>query len=174
MQLSSSLVIWLLLAASVVFGAVAWFAYRARQVGVTPLVAASHVLLRQGWYQINLRVINRAAYALGGVSLRCLKPRRARLLAPISSVSLKEGDFQIWADPETDKPVRTIALDFVIGPHGTAPGAETFAAEAHPTAWLFLTGKKPAGDVLLELTLRDGQGRLYRYELTSKPQAASA
>jgi hypothetical protein len=171
MPVSPSLIEFALFGGSIVFVATAlWLGLRRRPDGAAPLVAASHIWLRQGWYQVNLSVINRAAYALGGVSLRCLRPRRARLLAPIKSLSTKEGDFQIWSDPATDKPAKSIPLDFAIGPHEAPKGGTSLAFEAHPTVWLFVAGKKPPGEVLLELTLSDGVGKLYRYEVTSTAQ----
>jgi hypothetical protein len=146
-----------------------WFRLRRRDAGAPPLIAARYVWLREGWYQIEIRVINRAPFALGGASLRCLRPRRARLMAPIKSVSTKDYDFQIWSNPDSDKPEKSIPLDFVIGPHEVPHDAGSPGAEAHPTAWLFLPGKKARGDVLLELTLRDGKGKLHRYEFTATP-----
>jgi hypothetical protein len=161
-----------LIAGLILLAAIAlWFGLRRRPEGAPPLVAANHVRLRQDLYQVNLRLINRAAYALGGVSLRCLRPRSARLLAPIKSLSTKEGDFQIWSDPETDKPAKTIALDFVLGPHQMPQGTTALASEAHPAAWLFCKSRKPPAEIRLELTLRDGEGKLYRYEIVSAPAA---
>jgi len=147
-----------------------WLGLRRRQRGPAPLIAARYVWLREGWYQIDMRVINRAPFALGGVSLRCLRPRRARLMAPVKSVSTKDYDFQIWSDPESDKPEKSIPLDFVVGPHEVPQDAGAPGTEAHPAAWLFLPGKKAPGDLLLELTLRDGKGKLHRYEVTATPQ----
>jgi len=147
-----------------------WFAFRRRQQGPAPLVAARYALLREGWYQIDMRVINRAPFALGGVSLRCLRPRRVRLMAPVKSVSTKDYDFQVWSDPESDKPEKSIPLDFVVGPHEAREGGTSPGSEAHPTAWLFLPGKKPPAEVTLELTLRDARGKLHRYEVTATPR----
>ncbi len=159
------------IAALVVVAVVAlWFAFRRRPEPAVPLVAARYVKLREGWYQIDMRVINRAPFALGGVSLRCIRPRRARLMAPVKSVSTKDYDFQIWSDPESDKPEKSIPLDFVVGPHEVPQDAGSPGTEAHPAAWLFLPGKKAPGQVVLELTLRDVKGKLHRYEVTAKPQ----
>jgi hypothetical protein len=159
------------IAALVVVAVVAlWFAFRRRQRGPAPLVAARYVQLREGWYQIDMRVINRAPFALGGVSLRCLRPRRARLMAPVKSVSTKYYDFQIWSDPESDKPEKSIPLDFVVAPHEAREGGTSPGSEAHRTAWLFLPGKKPPAEVTLELTLRDARGKLHRYEVAATPQ----
>jgi hypothetical protein len=146
-----------------------WLALRKRPQAAPPLIDARYVWLREGWYQVDMRVINRGPVTLGGVSLRCLRPRRARLMAPVTSVSTKDYDFQTWSDPATDRPEKSIPLDFVVGPHQAPQGASP-AAEAHPTCWLFLPGKQPAADVVLELTLRDGKGKLYRYEVTATLQ----
>jgi hypothetical protein len=152
--------------------ALLWFGLRRRQRGPAPLVAARYFWLREGWYQIDMRVINRAPFALGGVSLRCLRPRHARLMAPVKSVSTKDYDFQTWSDPESDKPEKSIPLDFVVGPQEVPQDAGAPAAEAHPAAWLFLPGKKAPGELVLELTLRDGKGKLHRSEVTAMPQQA--
>jgi hypothetical protein len=146
-----------------------WLGLRRRHDVAPPLIAATYVRLREGWYQIDMRVINRAPSALGGVSLRCLHPRRARLMAPVKSVSTKAYDFQIWSDPESDKPEKSIPLDFVVGPHEAEEGGTSPGSEAHPTAWLFLPGKRAPGELLLELTLRDVKGKLHRYEFTAAP-----
>jgi len=147
-----------------------WLALRKRPEAAPPLIAARYVWLREGWYQIDMRVINRAPFALGGVSLRCRRPRRARLMAPVKSVSTKEYDFQVWSDPESDKPEKSIPLDFVVGPHEAPQDAGSPGSEAHPTAWLFLPGKRAPGELVLELTLRDVKGKLHRYEVTATPQ----
>ena len=93
-------------------------------------------------------------------------------MAPVKSVSTKDYDFQIWSDPESDKPKKSIPLDFVVGPHEAPQDAASPGSEAHPTAWLFLPGKQAPGDVLLELTLRDVKGKLHRYEVTRHAAAA--
>ncbi len=171
MPFTLSPIVFALVAGAILLAAlVVWLGLLRRPEGVAPLVGASHVELRPGWYQVNLRLVNRAAYALGGVSLRCVKPRSARLLAPITSLSTKEGDFQTWSDPATDKAAKSMPLDFILWPHEAQKGATSLAFEAHPTAWLFLAGSKPPGEILLELTLRDGEGKIYCYEVKSAPQ----
>jgi hypothetical protein len=170
MHISSLVQIAIIAALVVVAVVVLWFAFRRRQRGPAPLVAAHYVQLREGLYQIDMLVINRAPFALGGVLLRCLRPRRARLMAPVKSVSTKDYDFQIWSDPESDKPEKSIPLDFVVAPHEAREGGTSPGSEAHLTAWLFLPGSKPPAEVTLELTLRDVRGKLHRYELTSTPQ----
>jgi hypothetical protein len=159
-----------IIAAVAAFAAGLWLAFRKRPERTPPLIAARYVWLREGWYQIEMRVINRAPFALGGVALRCLRPRRARLMAPVKSVSTRDYDFQIWSDPESDKPEKSIPLDFVVGPHEVPQDESSPGTEAHPAVWLFLPGKKARGEVLLELTLRDGKGKLHRYEFTATPQ----
>jgi hypothetical protein len=169
MHISPIIELAIIVGIAVLAAVLLWLALRKRAEAAAPLIAASYVRLREGWYQIDMRVINRAHSALGGVSLRCLRPRRARLMAPVKSVSTKEYDFQIWSDPESDKPEKSIPLDFVVGPHEAAEESASPGSEAHPTAWLFLPGKQAPGELLLELTLRDVKGRLHRYEVTATP-----
>lgn len=171
MEFAFSLIELGIVAGLLVLAAVtARLAFRTNRAAADPIITASFKELRQGWYQVDMSVTNRANYALGGVSLRCLRPRSARLMAPIKSVSTKEGDFQIWSDPATDKTAKTIPLDFVVGPREAAKGVASLAFEAHPTAWLFLPGNKPPADIELELTLRDGKGKLYRYRIMVAPR----
>jgi hypothetical protein len=170
MHMSPAIELAVIAGVAVLAAALLWLALRKRPQGAPPLIAARYVWLREGWYQIDMRVINRAPSALGGVSLRCLRPRRARLMAPAKSVSSKDYDFQIWSDPESDKPRKSIPLDFVVAPHEAPLDAASPGSEAHPTAWLFLPGKQAPGDVLLELTLRDVKGKLHRYEVAATPQ----
>jgi hypothetical protein len=173
MQMSPIIEVAIIVGIAVLAAVLLWLGLRRRRGVPAPLIAATYVRLREGWYQIDMRVINRAPWALGGVSLRCLHPRRARLMAPVKSVSTKEYDFQIWSDPESDKPEKSIPFDFVVGPHEAAEDSESPGSEAHPTAWLFLPGGKAPGELLLELTLRDVKGRLHRYEVTATPRSAS-
>jgi hypothetical protein len=44
-----------------------------------------------------------------------VRPRAARLMAPIQQVSTREGDFQVWSDPTTDKARIGIPLDIALG-----------------------------------------------------------
>jgi len=168
MQLSPVIELAVIVGVALLAALLLWLALRRRPQAAPPLIAARYLQLREGWYQIDMRVINRGPVALGGVSLCCLRPRSARLMAPVKSVSTKDYDFQVWSDPESDKPEKSIPLDFVVGPQHTPEGGP--AGEAHPSCWLFLPGKQPPPEVALELTLRDGGGKLYRYEVTATPQ----
>jgi len=170
MDLSSIIELAIIAGLAALAAVLLWLALRRRHEGAAPLIAASYVWLRPGWYQVDMSVTNRATYALGGVSLRRLRPRAARLMAPITSVSTKDGDFQIWSDPVTDRPAKTIPLDFVVGAREAPKGVASLAFEAHPTAWLFVPGNKPPAEVELELSLRDGEGKLYRYRTMVAPK----
>src|SRR6185369_4398609 len=64
----------------------------------------------------------------------------ARLMAPIQQVSTREGDFQVWSDPTTDKARIGIPLDIALAPNDGG-GRVLPAKGAQLTAWLFL----PAG-----------------------------
>jgi hypothetical protein len=83
-------------------------AFRRRPAAAEPVIEASFKELRQGWYQVDMTVTNRAPYGLVGVSLRRVRPGAARLMAPIKSASTPQGDFQVWSDPAVDKPATTI------------------------------------------------------------------
>ena len=87
------------------------------QKGEPPIIRASLKELQKGWYQLSITVINRLPYQLFGVSLRRIRPRSARLMAPIISVSTKQGDFQVWSNPAVDKLTTTIPLDIALGAH---------------------------------------------------------
>lgn len=76
-----------------------WYALRPGSAGAEPLIRARLKGLQQDWFQLNLTVQNLAPYSLVGVSLRRVRPRGARLMAPIQSVSRRDGDFQVWSDP---------------------------------------------------------------------------
>lgn len=111
-------------------------ALRARRGGAEPIITASSQLLKRGWYQINISVANRAPYRLVVNELRRVRPRSARLMAPIRSVSSRQGDFQVWSDPSTDKATTSIPLGFVIAPNeGQQSGVVPGSAEAQITAW---------------------------------------
>lgn len=101
----------------VMVAVIAWFAFRARKTGEPPIITASLKELQKGWYQLSITVINRLPYQLFGVSLRRIRPRSARLMAPIMSVSTKQGDFQVWSNPAIDKLAKTIPLEIALGPH---------------------------------------------------------
>src|SRR4029077_4232864 len=90
--------------------------FRARKKGEPPIITASLKELQKGWYQLSITVINRLPYQLFGVSLRRIRPRSARLMAPIISVSTEQGDFQVWSNPAVDKLLTTIPLSNALGP----------------------------------------------------------
>lgn len=132
------------------------FALRTTRTGAEPIIRATSQRLKQGWYQINISVANRAPYRLVVDELRRVRPRSARLMAPITSVSTRHGNFQVWSDPSTDKATTSLPLDVAIGPNeqqqgGVVPGS----AEAQITAWLFLPEDRDPSELTLELALFD-------------------
>ena len=84
--------------------------FSGRQRPLDPIIQASAKKLRQGWYQATITMINRSPHVLSAVSLRRVKPRSARLMAPITSLSTNDGDFQVWSDPSNDKRSTSIPL----------------------------------------------------------------
>jgi hypothetical protein len=130
------------------------FLLRSREGGAEPIIRARANELKKGWYQVDMRIANRAPYGLTGISLRRVRPRAARLMAPITSVSTREGEFQVWSDPTTDSPKTSIPLHLEVGPregHGAAaPGTEALA-----TAWLFLPETQAISEATLELAFVD-------------------
>jgi hypothetical protein len=101
-------------------------------------------------------VTNQAPYGVVVDELRRVRPRAARLMAPIQQVSTREGDFQVWSDPTTDKARIGIPLDIALGPNDTGRGRALPAKDAQLTAWLFL----PPGADPSELMLVDGSDHL--------------
>jgi hypothetical protein len=140
-----------------------WFASRGGRAGSEPIIRASVKKLQEDWYQVSLTVTNLAPYRLVGVSLGRVRPRSARLMAPIKSVRTRDGDFQVWSDPAVDWPTTTIPLDLVLGPHEARHGVVSRAPEAHANAWLFLPEKCNPSQLTLELAMRDGGNHLRRY-----------
>jgi hypothetical protein len=67
------------------------FLLRAGEGGAEPIIRARAKELQKGWYQVDMRIANRAPYGMTGVSLRRVRPRAARLMAPITSVSTRKG-----------------------------------------------------------------------------------
>jgi hypothetical protein len=98
-------------------------------------------------------VINRLPYQLFGVSLRRIRPRSARLMAPIISVSTKQGDFQVWSNPAVDKLTTTIPLDIALGPHEARQAGVLADSQTQTTVWVFLSKKSDARRLIFELTL---------------------
>jgi hypothetical protein len=139
------------------------FAVRAKRGALQPLIRARFKRLREGWYQANITITNRSPGILVGRSLRRVRPRSARLMAPIAAVSTSEGDFQVWSDPKTDKPVTAIPLSLVIAPREARDDGVARGTEALATAWVFVPGKTEPAELVLELTLHDGEEHLRRY-----------
>jgi hypothetical protein len=140
---------------------VLWLSLRRRPRAVAPVIAASVKRLRPGLYQIDVTITNRGREALIAESLKRVRPRRAKLLAPIKQVSTKDGDFQVWADPDGDAPTTTVPVDLVLAPWGE--GAADRNAEGHAVAWLFLSREKYLAALELELATREAGGRRGRY-----------
>ena len=131
-------------------------ALRTTRTGAEPIVRATSQRLKQGWYQINISVANRAPYRLVVDELRRVRPRSARLMAPIRSVSTRQGNFQVWSDPATDKATTSIPLDVAIaGREGEHGGVVPGSAEAQITAWLFMPEGNDPSELELELALFD-------------------
>ena len=141
LQLGIAVVVIVLIAASTIR-----FALRSTRTGAEPVIRANARKLKPGWYQLNIAVANRAHYSLVVDELKRIRPRSARLMAPIQSVSTLKGDFQVWSDPTTDKPKTSIPLDVAIAEHEEHHGGFAPRSEAHITAWLFLPD---GGDHLL-------------------------
>jgi hypothetical protein len=138
------------------------FVLRAGEGGVEPIIRARAKELQKGWYQLDMRIANRAPYGLTGVSLRRVRPRAARLMAPITSVSTRKGKFQVWSDPSTDIPETSIPLHLEVGPHEERHGITAPGAEAQAMAWLFLPEDRDVSDLTLELAFVDRAKNLRR------------
>ncbi|MGH6865085.1 MAG: hypothetical protein ACREDO_02650 [Methyloceanibacter sp.] len=104
---------------------------------------------------------NRSPNGLVGVSLTRLRPRGARLLAPVRQITTREGTFPSWADPASDRATKTIALDLVLGPHEARDVVAIVGPVAHATAWLFLPEGDDPAVLVLELALKD-RGEILR------------
>jgi hypothetical protein len=147
------------------------FAVRARRGALQPLIRASFKRLREGWYQASITITNRSPGILVGVSLRRVRPRSARLMAPATAVSSAEGDFQVWSDPATDMAATAIPLNLVIAPREALDDGVARGTEAGTTAWVFVPGKTEPAELVLELDLTDGEARLRRYRLVATRDA---
>jgi hypothetical protein len=159
-------VIQLAVVVVLVLAVAAWtlsFVLRADEGGAEPIIKARAKELQKGWYQLDVRIANRAPYRLTGVALRRVTPRAARLMAPITSVSTRKGDFQVWSDPATDSPKTSIPLHLEIGPHEQRHGIAAPGVEAHATAWLFLPEEREISELALELAFVDGAKNLRRF-----------
>jgi hypothetical protein len=141
-----------------VFAVSAWtlsFVVRPGRGAARPLIRARARKLKKGWYQVDVRIANRAPYGLTGISLRRVRPRAARLMSPVTSVATREGDFQVWSDPSTDSPETSIPLHLEVGPHEERHGAAAPGTEALATAWLFLPETQAISEATLELAFLD-------------------
>jgi hypothetical protein len=138
--------------------------FSARQRPVEPVIQASAKRLRDGWYQATITMVNRSPQALSAVSLRRVKPRSARLMAPVSSFSSDEGDFQVWSDPANDKRSTSIPLDIALD-------ARLGNDEARIIVWIFLPEKAEPDELVLELTMSDPEEKLRRYRLVARREA---
>jgi hypothetical protein len=148
------------------------FALRASRAGAEPVIKATGRKLDKGWYQVQIAVANRAPYAVIVDELRRVRPRAARLMAPIKEVSTREGEFQVWSHPTTDKATVSIPLELALGPHDAHEGSVSRAAEGQVTAWLFLPEEKPPEDVALELAMLDHGDHLRRYRFNFSREPA--
>jgi hypothetical protein len=142
------------------------FALRAARAGAEPVIRTKAKELNKGWYQVQIAVANRAPYAVIVDELRRVRPRAARLMAPIKQVSTREGEFQVWSHPTTDKATVSIPLELALGPHDAHTGTVSRAAEGQVTAWLFLPEDKSPEDVALELAMLDHGDHLRRYRFS--------
>jgi hypothetical protein len=168
-QLGIAVVVIVLIAASTVR-----FALRSTRTGAEPVIRANARKLKPGWYQLNIAVANRAPYALVIDELKRLRPRSARLMSPIQSVSTRKGDFQVWSDPATDKPKTSIPLDLAVAAHEQHHGGVAPRSEAHITAWLFLPDGTDPIDLELELGVLDGGDHLRSYRFGVMREAGPA
>ena len=83
-------------------------------------------------------------------------------MAPIISVSTKQGDFQVWSNPAVDKLTTTIPLDIALGPHEARQAGVLADFQTQTTVWVFLSKKSDARRLIFDLTLSDGEQNLRR------------
>jgi hypothetical protein len=162
LQLGIAVALVLLVAASTIR-----FVVKAKRAGAEPIIRATFRELQKGWYQVHVAVANQAPYGVVVDELRRVRPRSARLMAPIQSVSTRKGDFQVWSYPTTDKATTSIPLDLTLGPHEARAGTVSRDSEGHVTAWLFLPEDSDPVDLTLELTFLYGEEHLRRYRVTA-------
>lgn len=163
----SPLAIQLAIVVVLVLGVIAWtlrFVLRSGEGGPEPLIRARAKELQKGWYQLDMRIANRAPYGMTGVSLRRIRPRAARLMAPITSVSTRKGEFQVWSDPTTDEASTSIPVHLEVGPHEGRHGFAATGSEAQTMAWLFIPGESDLSDLTLELAFMDRARNLRRFK----------
>lgn len=155
LQLGIAVALVVLVAASTIR-----FVVRAKRAGAEPIIRATFRELQKGWYQVHVAVANQAPYGVVVDELRRVRPRSARLMAPIKSVSTRKGDFQVWSHPTTDKATTSIPLDLTLGPHEARAGTVSRDSEGQVIAWLFLPENCDPADLTLELALFDGRDNL--------------
>jgi hypothetical protein len=148
-------------------GWAAWVSLRHTKNDKEPIITATLNELHKGWYHVTISVTNRRPHGFVAISLRRVSPRSVRILAPVTSVSTKEGDFQVWSDPASDRPATTIPLDTMIRPYQArqevAPNCQS-----QISAWLFVPKIRANGRVTLELTLVGPDERSYRHRFSPK------
>jgi hypothetical protein len=142
---------------------IAWFSSRPRQSNDDPIITATVHELQKGWYQVVISVANRAPHGFIAVSLRRIKPRSARILAPVTSVSTDQGDFQVWSNPALDAAATIIPLNTMIEAHQGRKGVADVDSQSQISAWLFLPKKRGPRRLTLELTLSGLDECLHRY-----------
>jgi hypothetical protein len=157
-QLGIAVVVIVLIAVSTVR-----FGLRSTPTGAEPLVKANVQKLKPGWFQLNIAVANRAPYRLLVDELGRVRPKSARLMSPIQSVSTRKGDFQVWSDPTTDKAKISIPLDIAIEAHEPHQGGVKPASEAQISIWLYLPDGSDPTELELELAVFDGGDNLRAY-----------
>jgi hypothetical protein len=144
------------------------FAFRASRAGAEPIIKASFSKLQAGWYQLQISIANEAPYALRVDELKRVSPRAARLMAPIKQVSTREGEFQVWSHPSTDKATASIPLNFILGPHESRTGAVARASQGQITAWLFLPERLDPTELTVEIVALDNAGPHRRHRVKAK------
>jgi hypothetical protein len=147
------------------------FVFRSRNSGAAPIVRATSRKLKPGWYQLHITVANQAPYGVIVDDLKRVRPRSARLMPPIQQVSTRDGDFQVWADPATDKARTSIPLDILLGPNEGQGESVSRAVDTQVTAWLFLPDDADPSDLLLELALIDDRDHRRSYRFSVTPEA---
>ena len=152
-----------------VAGWIAWFAWRPRP-GKKLIIASTLSELQKGWYQVIISVTNRTTHSFTAVSLRRVRPRSVRMLAPVTSVSTKQGDFQVWSDPAVDKPATTIPLNTMIGPCLVREDVGAVDYQSQISAWLFLPKLRGTRRLTLELSLAGPDESLQRYRFIPRQE----
>ena len=163
LQLGVVLVVILAVAVSTI-----GFAFRSIRAGVEPSIKASFRKLQAGWFQLHISIANQAPYPLVVDELKRIKPRAARLMAPIKQVCMRKVEFQVWSHPTSANATAIIPPDLDVRPHEARAGAVARTSQAQITAWLFLPEDSNPLDVTLELIVRDHASALRRYRVIAK------